>query len=94
MMSFFNLILNMSCHSIRKSSLRKVTTIDDFQPLVWIAMGFMKASIRLQFILQESVSPPENLKRLKKKRKQKKTQTPINKQKPPKKQRQQVIFPE
>lgn len=58
MMSFFSLSLIVSCHSIRKLSSRKLTRINYFQPL---ATGFTKVSIRLQFLLQEFVSPLKNL---------------------------------
>lgn len=58
LMSFFSLILIVSRHSIRKLSSRKLTRINNFQPL---AMGFTKVSIRLQFLLQESISPLKNL---------------------------------
>lgn len=56
MMSFCSLILIMSC--IRKLSSRKLTRRNNFQSL---AMGFTKVNIRLQFLLQESVSPLKNL---------------------------------
>lgn len=58
MMSFFSLILIMSCQSIRKLSFRQLPRINQFQPL---AMGFINVSIRLQSLLQESIPPMKNL---------------------------------